>query len=70
MLRSLSAVMAPPGYTLDCLCVYLVGCIDCERRLLPAFGLQAYDLCFRLGERKPERRVRSHDHRHHPLQPF
>ena len=57
-------------HKLDCLLVYLAGCIDCERHLSPAFGLQAHHLCFRLGDRKPERRARSHDHRHYPLQPF
>ena len=57
-------------HKLDCLFVYLTGCIDCEGHIPPAFDLQAHDLCFHLGDGKPERRARSHDHRHHPLRPF
>ena len=63
MLRSLSAVIAPPKYTNSIVWLYTrpAGLIA-----NPAFGLQAHDICFHLGDRKLERRARGHDRRHHP----
>ena len=51
----------------DRLFVYLAGRSDGEH-LPPIVCLQTHYLHFGLGDRKPERRTSSPDHRHHPLQ--
>ena len=71
MLRPLSAVIAPPKYSNSIVRLYTWPAALIVKDTFPtAFGFQAHYLRFCLGYRKPERRARRHDHRHHPLQPF